>query len=145
MIRDVIFLFLGMIIVFIFINPFMSKHYNVPKVQHHNVSITMSATPTNIPTPKGLSSTTYQYLVETFGKDARTAIAIAHATSNFNCKYDDGNSNVGLFGINANVNPFGEIDSKNCESNIDMAKKIYDREGWKAFPKYNDGSYKKFY
>jgi len=145
MVRDAICFILGLLAMYIFML------FHLPKTavrslgysrQEQRTAVKPSPTPQN--STKSLNAANQYYMVQVFGKDIRTAMAVAHATSGFDCKFDDGNGGVGLFGINSNTYPFSGADSKDCINNIDAAHTVFETQGWAGFSHYVDGSYKKY-
>lgn len=95
--------------------------------------------------------TTKQLISDTFGSEARVAYAVMMAESggrtNATNKNTNGSTDRGLFQINSihtkKVN--GNLESLyNVETNVNVAKRIYDGSGWNAWSAYKNGSYKKY-
>jgi hypothetical protein len=78
------------------------------------------------------------YIVEVFGDDADDAITIINKCENseFNPKATNHNSNgtwdTGIFQINQ-VHGYSLEEMQDWHKNIDVAKKIFDNRGWKAW------------
>lgn len=80
-----------------------------------------------------LKSTVSEYVLQTFGKQSSIAFQIMQ-DHNLDCNYGANTTHQGLFAIDKN-DPRVSGDLLNCINNIDMAKKIYDQEGWKPWNK----------
>lgn len=91
---------------------------------------------------------TEKYICELFGKECKTAIAIAKAESKMNC-LEIGDRNLepmsyGLFQIRSfNGRPVNK-DLLDCKTNIDTAFKIYQEQGFGPWSTYKNGAYKKY-
>jgi len=91
-----------------------------------------------------------QYICNKFGKDCRTALAIAKAESNYNCNEINVNSNnsvdFGIFQENSvHLNKqFTFSDLANCNTQIDAAYKLYQQQGFSPWSTYTSGAYKKY-
>jgi hypothetical protein len=84
-------------------------------------------------------------IYETFPECPEIALAIAKAESNLNTNAVNENSNGskdrGIFQINS-IHGFGD-ELFEAELNIKIARKIYDKNGWKAGSAFNNDSFKK--
>jgi len=84
-----------------------------------------------------------------FGKDAEVAIAVAKAESgldplvvgDMNTKYHS----IGVFQIRLLPERGLTMEQmQNADENINYAKMLFDKHGWKPWTCYNNGAYKKF-
>jgi hypothetical protein len=75
------------------------------------------------------NSAMLNYINQVFGKQAKTALNIAKE-HDLNCKYGVGTTHIGLFAIDTTDARIGDADLANCYDNIDVAKKIYNDEGF---------------
>ena len=91
--------------------------------------------------------TVEEKICETFKDNCKLMIAIAHAESGMNAKAINHNRNgsvdCGLFQVNS-IHGVSCQDLFDVDTNLKVAKKIYDKQGLQAWSAYNNGSYKKF-
>jgi len=104
-----------------------------------------------IRTAKASELTTEQYIRLVFGKEGRTAVAVAQAESGMRC--DAQNVNKGTNSLDLGVMQINSVhlrkgwkvaDLLDCHKNVDLAYEIYKGSGWGAWSTYKNGSYKKF-
>ena len=100
---------------------------------------------------KASELTTEQYIRLVFGKDGKTAVAIAKAESGLRC--DAQNVNKGTNSLDIGAMQINSVhlrkgwkvaDLLDCHKNVDLAYEIYKGSGWGAWSTYKNGSYKKF-
>ncbi len=96
-------------------------------------SATLTPSPTKRP-PSKWGSAASEYLQQTFGKQAATAMQIINEHHR-DCAYGKGTRYVGLFAIDTIAEGLSQEQAQDCYTNIDAAKKIYQREGFKPWGK----------
>lgn len=83
---------------------------------------------------------------EVFGPDAPMALAIAQAESGLDCGIDSLTSDSGLFQIHLPVHleKFGGRSVYDCRANAEVAKQIFDAQGWNPWVAFTNGAYRRF-
>ncbi len=88
-----------------------------------------------------------QEIMNTFGHEWKTALAIARAESSLNSRAVNQNRNgtrdIGIFQIN-DCHGWSDSERYDWKNNIAMAKEIRDRYGWSAWSVYNSGQFRQF-
>ena len=107
------------------------------------------------PSPKFASSQIagrceeFREMVEKYPWNSKVMLAIARAESNCNPRSDnsglnrDGSNDKGLFQINS-IHGFSDAERLDPIRNIEIAFRIWQSQGYKAWSAYNNGSYLKF-
>lgn len=91
-----------------------------------------------------------QMVRQTFPEDPDTAVAIAFAESSLNLEavnpeqHEGCKGSIGLMQI-ACIHYEGDTDDlKNPVLNLKIARKLYEKEGWRPWGAYTNGSYRKY-
>lgn len=94
-----------------------------------------------------------RYIAKTFPEQPQIALAVFTAESHLNtCAYGDSNNRLapegswGIAQINKAVHKelIGDRDLCNWKDNIDIAREIWERDGWKPWSAHQNNSYKKY-
>jgi hypothetical protein len=87
-----------------------------------------------------------QVIREVFGPEAHTAIAIARAESGLRCDAHSGTEDLGLFQIHISVHreKFNGRSPYDCRANAEVAKQIYDRQGWEPWVVFKTGAFRRY-
>ncbi len=91
----------------------------------------------------------FREMVEKYPWNSKVMLAIARAESNCNPRSDnsglnrDGSNDKGLFQINS-IHGFSDAERLDPIRNIEIAFRIWQSQGYKAWSAYNNGSYLKF-
>lgn len=102
-----------------------------------------------ITTPK--HETVEAMIKETFGKDAKVALAVSHAENGTRqCDRihvnNDKSVDIGIFQLNSVhfAKGYSVKDFANCKKNIEIAYQIFQKQGWSPWVAYKNNSYKKY-
>lgn len=105
----------------------------------------------SVTVPHKESLTVETMIKRTFGKDAAMALAISHAENGtrqcdrFHVN-NDKSIDAGVFQINSIHMTKGYTlkDLTDCKKNIEIAKQLYDKQGWTPWTTFKNKSYLKF-
>lgn len=93
------------------------------------------------------SSEVVRMIEEKFPENPKLMVAIARAESGLNPyatnKNKNGSVDTGIFQINS-VHGHDQLELTKIEKNIEVARKVYEKQGLGAWVAYTNGSFKKF-
>lgn len=99
----------------------------------------------SITVPKTSSLPVEAQICRVFGKDCRMALAVSQAENGTRkCDRVSSTGDVGVFQINYAAHWKKGFNLFTCYENIQVAKQIYDRQGWSPWTVYKTGAYKKY-
>lgn len=93
------------------------------------------------------TETIEEKIAKAFPEAPEIMIAVAKAESGMNPKAmhtnNNGSIDIGLFQVNS-IHGYDQLELTKVEKNIEVARKVYDKQGLSAWSVINNGAYKKF-
>lgn len=135
---------IGISLSYLFVNFEIQAWYNATDLLSQVFYQEIKVTEVNVPHAQD----TYQNLIRwTFGKDAKTALAIATAENGTHAcgrthTNKNGTTDIGIFQVNSIHSAKGNL--YDCKDNVRVAYQIFKASGFYPWTVYQTGAYKKF-